>query len=174
MGVKIFAIFTFLFMFEIIFLNTTQFKSTAKRKNIDYTDISFDKIDSYLITEKGVSSTLNSSKVLKYKDHIELFDINAMLTKNSKKNYIKADKSIIKEEIITLKGDVRYESNDSIEIKSENLQYNKKSKIVSNNEAFTFNSKNGNVKGSNLFYDQVQGIVKAKNIVYKSIDKESD
>jgi len=173
-GVKIFAIFTFLFLFEIIFLNTNKFKDTSKRKNnLDYTDISFNNIDSYLITKDGVSSTLKASKVLKYKDRIDLFDINAMVTKNSKKSYIKADKSSIKEDIINLTGDVKYEDNNSIEIKSENLVYNKKSKIVTNKEPFVFNSKQGDINGNNLYFDQENGIVKAKNIRYKSIYKES-
>jgi len=169
MALKIFAIAIILFIAEIVFLTTKDFKeSTTDRKDIDFTDITFEKIQSYHITREGCKAKLEASEVLKYKDYAKIYDIKTEFTHKNKQSHIKADKALLSGDRIHLLGDVNYEDNESLEIKSEDLLYNTKTKIVTIDVPFRLTSQSGNVAGNNLIYDQINGTIKAKNIKYES------
>ncbi|HIP59246.1 MAG TPA: LPS export ABC transporter periplasmic protein LptC [Campylobacterales bacterium] len=169
MALRVFAIAIVLFLAEIVFLTTKDFKdSSSDRKDLDFTDISFENIQSYLITKEGCEAKLEASKVLKYKDHAKIYDIKTEFTRQNRQNNIQANYALLKGDIIHLTGAVHYEDNASLVINSEDLVYNTKTKIVTIDLPFTLTSQNGNVQGNNLIYDQVNGTIKAKNIKYES------
>ncbi|HIP02437.1 MAG TPA: LPS export ABC transporter periplasmic protein LptC [Campylobacterales bacterium] len=169
MALRVFAIAIVLFLAEIVFLTTKDFKdSSSDRKDLDFTDISFENIQSYLITKEGCEAKLEASKVLKYKDHAKIYDIKTEFTRQNRQNNIQANYALLKGDIIHLTEAVHYEDNASLVINSEDLVYNTKTKIVTIDLPFTLTSQNGNVQGNNLIYDQVNGTIKAKNIKYES------
>ncbi len=169
MALKIFAIAIILFLAEIVFLTTKDFKDSSNgRKDIDFTDITFENIHSYHVTKEGLRAKLEASKVLKYKEHAKIYDIKTEFTHKNRQNNIKANEALLKGDTIHLLGDVNYEDNASLEIKSEDLLYNTKTKIVTIDVPFRLTSQSGNVVGTNLIYDQKNGTIKAKNIKYES------
>lgn len=173
MALKIFAIAMVLFLAEVVFLTTKDFKDNgSQRKDIDFTDIAFENIQSYLITKDGCEAKLQADKILKYKNHAEAFSVKTEFLRKDKKNYIQADKAILRGKIIHLTNNVNYENNASLHIKSEDLVYNTKTKITTIDSPFTLTSNQGTVKGNNLSYDQKNGIIKADNIKYTSIETE--
>jgi LPS export ABC transporter protein LptC len=173
MALKIFAIAMVLFLAEIVFLSTKDFKDNSNdRKDFDFTDIAFENIHGYHITKDGIEAKLEASKLLKYKDKAEAFKIKTELTHQNRKSNIIAKKALIKDDIINLSGDVNYEDNTSLEIKSQNLVYNTKTKISTIDTPFVLTSNQGNVKGNNLIYDQKNGTIKAKKIHYISAEEE--
>lgn len=170
MALKIFAIAIILFLAEIVFLTTKDFKDSSNdRKDLDFTDISFENIQSYLITKESCEAKLEASKVLKYKDYAKIYDIKTEFTRQDRQNNIKANYALLKGDIIHLTGAVHYEDNASLVINSEDLVYNTKTKIVTIDLPFTLTSDGGNVKGNNLIYDQNSGTIKAKDIKYESV-----
>ncbi len=170
MALKVFAIAIVLFLAEIVFLTTKDFKdSSNERKDLDFTDISFENIHSYLITKEGCEAKLEASKVLKYKDHAKIYDIKTEFTRKNRQNNIKAKQATLRGDIIHLTGAVNYEDNASLVINSEDLVYNTKTKIVTIDVPFILTSDSGNVKGNNLVYDQNSGTIKAKDIKYESV-----
>ena len=174
MALKIFAIAIILFLAEVVFLTTKDFKdSTHTRQDLDFTDISFENINSYLVTQEGCNSKLEASKLLKYKDHAKVYDVKTEFLHQNQQNNIQSKKATIKGDIIHLMGDVNYENNSSLHVKSEDLVYNTKTKVSIIKTPFTLTSDRGTVKGNNFIYDQINGTIKAKNINYKSADTES-
>jgi LPS export ABC transporter protein LptC len=173
MGLKIFAIVMMLFLAEIVFLTTKEFKDKkSDRNDIDFTDIAFEDIKGYLITKDGCKSKLEAKKLLKYKNHAEAYQVKTEFLKQDKKNYIQANKAIIKDDIIHLTDHVNYENNESLHLKSEDLVYNSKTKETIIDTLFTLTTDRGKVDGNNLIYDQKNGIIKAENIVYTTIEIE--
>jgi LPS export ABC transporter protein LptC len=173
MALKIFAIAMVLFLAEIVFITTKDFKDNKTEKNdIDFTDIAFEKVKSYLVTKDGCEAKLEAKKILKYQNHAEAFSVKTEFLKQDKKNYIKAEKAILKDKIIHLTDHVIYENNESLQIKSEDLVYNTKTKITTIDSPFTLISDQGKVLGNNLRYDQKNGIIKADNIKYTGFETE--
>lgn len=174
MALKIFAIAILLFLAEIVFLTTKDFKDSSNdRKDIDFTDISFENIHSYLVTKDGCEAQLEATEVLKYKNHAEIFNAKTEFLNQDRQNNIRANKATLQGDIIHLRGDVNYENNASLQIKSEDLVYNTKTEITTIKSAFTMTSDHGDVKGNNFIYDQKNGTMKAENIKYKSDNTES-
>lgn len=174
MALKVFAIALMLFLAEIVFLTTKDFKDgNTHRENLDFTDISFENIHSYLVTKEGCDSKLEATQLLKYKAHVEVYDVKTEFLHKNQQNNIQAKKAILKGDLIHLIGDVNYENNASLEVKSEDLVYNTKTKISTTDTSFILTSDQGSVKGENFIYDQINGTIKAQNIHYKSAPTKS-
>jgi LPS export ABC transporter protein LptC len=171
MGLKIFAIVLVLFLAEIVFLTTKDFKEPVdEKKEFDYTDISFENINSYEITKDGITSNIQASKLLKYADYSKVYDIKAKVLNKGKLTHVKADKALLTKSKIHLMGDVSYENNNSIHVKSQDLVYNSKTDIITIDTPFILETDSGEVKGNHLVYNQKDGNIKAKNIYFKSED----
>jgi LPS export ABC transporter protein LptC len=173
MALKIFAIVLVLFLAEIVFLTTKDFKDIkSSKKDLEFTDITFENIHSYTITKDGINSNLKASKILKYKNRAVIYDVDADFLHKDEQNNIHANKALLKEDNIHLTGDVHYENNASLDIKSKDLVYNTKTEIATIKSPFILNTQSGAIKGNNLIYDKKNGTIKAKNINYKSTQKE--
>ena len=172
MALRIFAIAIVLFLAEIVFLTTKDFKDNESlRDDIDFTDIAFENIDGYLITKNGIEAKIKASKVLKYSNKSEIFDIKTDFLHKNIKNQITAQKATLKEDIMELNGNVHYENNNSMQLNTQNLVYNTKTEIVTANSPFTLTSDRGNAKGDSFIYDQKNGIIKAQKIKYTSLER---
>ena len=169
MALKVFAIAIVLFLAEIVFLTTKEFKDSAPtRKDIDFTDIVFENIHGHLITAEGVEAKLVASKVLKYSDRSLIYDVKSDFFHQNKENTIEADTATIQKDTLYLKGNVHYENNESLEINSDDLLYNTKTEVVSSKSPFTLTSPQGDVIGNNFVYEQQSGLINADKIRYTS------
>ena len=173
MALKIFAIVLVLFLAEIVFLTTKDFKDIkSSKKDLEFTDITFENMHGYTITKEGINSELKASKLLKYQNRVIVYDVDTDFLHKDEQNRIHANKALLKEDNIHLTGDVHYENNTSLDIKSKDLVYNTKTEIATIKSPFILNTQSGVIKGNNLIYDKKNGTIKAKNINYKSTKKE--
>ncbi len=169
MALKIFAIAIILFLAEIVFLTTKDFKdNNYKKSDIDFTDIAFEDINGYQITKDGVTAKIEASKLLKYSDYAIVIDVKTEFLHQDMKNKISSNEAILKNDTIELFTDVHYENNESTQIFSQNLLYNTKTEILFSKTPFTLTSNQGIVEGDNFIYDQKNGTIKAEKIRYKS------
>ncbi len=169
MALKFFAIVILLFLAEIVFLTTKDFKDDKHQKSeIDFTDIAFENIHGYLITADGVEATLEASKLLKYNQHVYIVDIRSGFLKDGVKSSIGADSARVTDDIIELMGDAYYENNNSLKIESNELIYDRVSRVVSSSVPFRLSTLQGVVFGNGFRYDQIVGKIEAKEIKYES------
>ncbi len=165
MGVKIFSIILLLFVLEIAFLTTHEpITLDIKSSPLDFSNITFEQIQAYILTKEGTQATLKAQKALAYNDRNELYKVDANLYNSSHIDTIKADKAIQKDEIVHLYSDISYESNNTMLLKSDELLYNTKTKIAKSLAPFSLNHKNMNAKGSSFVFDTLQNILHAKYV----------
>lgn len=167
MALKIFAIAIMLFLAEIVFLTTKDFKeSSFTRNDLDYTDIAFEKMHGYVITAEGVEANIKAEKLLKYSDKIVLEEVESSFASKHRQNQIDAKEADIEDDIITLKGDVVYENNESTTFKTDTLVYNTKTKVATSDTPFTMQSLQGNVTGEGFTYNEMNKTMHADEIHY--------
>lgn len=162
MAVKIFAIILLLFVLEIAFL-TTHKPITLEIKNtpIDFSNVTFENINTYIVTKEGIKATIWAKKALAYDTRNELYNTQSTLYNPTHIDYIKADKVIQNGEDLHLFGHIRYESNTSMLLKSDELLYNTKTKIVKSLSPFTMQHQELDSKGENFVFDTKQNILHA-------------
>ena len=162
MAVKIFAIILFLFVLEIAFL-TTHKPITLEIKNtpIDFSNVSFENIDTYIITKEGIKATLLAKQALAYDTRNELYNTQSTLYNLTHTDHIEADKAIQKGETLHMFGHIRYESNNSMLLKSDELVYNTKTQIVRSLSPFTMQHQKLDSKGESFVFDTIQNILHA-------------
>ncbi len=172
MAVKIFAIGLLLFILEIAYLSTHKpITLEIKKQNIDFSDITFEDINAYVLTENGVKTTLEASKALSYKDKNMLYDIKSHLIFDKRADTIQADEAIHQSDTLYLKNNVIYESNDSTLLKSDDLVYNIDKGIATSNAPFIMKRKNFDAKGSYFVYNAKERYIKAENIIVNIEEK---
>ncbi len=165
MAVKIFSIILLLFVLEIAFL-TTHEPITLDIKNtpLDFSNITFEKVQAYVITKDGMQATLKAQKALAYNNRNELYKVNAKVYNPTHIDTIKADRAIQKEVLLHLYSNISYESNNSMLLKSDELLYNTKTKIAKSLSPFSLVHKKLYAKGSRFVFDTKQNILHAKYI----------
>ena len=167
MGLKIFTIILILFVAEITFLSTKEPKKLSSfKKDINYSTIEFTKIKGITITKKGITEKITASKVLKFKTHDELYNISASFQENNISHTLQAKKATYKNGYLTLSEDVHYENNQSLQIKSQELEYNTKTKIATSPGAFTMYSDKGVAHGDTFVYDIKTNRLKGQKLRY--------
>ncbi len=174
MALRIFAIAILLFLAEIVFLTTKDFKDYQNEKNdIDFTDIAFENINGYLITKDGLEAKLDASRLLKWGDRSQLFDAQALFLHQNRQNSISANEVLLEEDTMYFSGDVHYENNESLDIKSQTLVYNTKTEVLDSTMPFKLTSMQGDVNGDSFVYEQKEGIIRIKKVKYTSFENES-
>ncbi len=173
MGLKIFTILLILFIAEITFLSTKEPKVLkTSKKDINYSTIEFTGLQGCSIDEDGISERIVASKALKFKTHDELYDLNTSFQKKDITHHLSALQARYKNDHLYLKGNVLYENNQSLHIKSEELEYNVKTKIVKGSSAFTLTSNKGIMIGDSFEYDMNNEALKGEKMHYQFEVKE--
>jgi len=166
-GLKIFTIILILFIAEITFLSTKEPKLLKiSKEDINYSTIKFTKLQGATITENGISERIVASKALKFKTYDELYDLNTTFHKKGVSHAICAAHARYEDAILFLKGNVLYENNQSLHIKSEELEYNVKTKIVKSPSAFKLTSDRGIMIGNSFEYDMEHDALKGGSMHY--------
>ncbi len=173
MGLKIFTIILILFIAEITFLSTKEPKSLQRaKKDINFSTITFTSLQGVHIDSHGISDHIAASKALKFKTHDELYDLNASFQQQGITHQLHAKKARFQNDNLTLQEDVKYENNQSMQIKSRELEYNTKTKIVKSTSPFTLTSKQGIMIGERFEYDMAKKSLKGEKMHYTFEDKE--
>ena len=162
MALKIFTIIMVLFVAELTFLATKEPKKLqTKKSEIITSDIEFKNLSGGSIDEFGIKNQLSAKKAIKFKTHDELYDINASFSNEETTHNIKAKKAIYEDDKVTFENDVFYENNQSMQIKTQNLEYNTKTKVASSSEAFKLTTDDATVIGEGFVYDMKNRHLKA-------------
>ncbi len=167
MALKIFTIIMALFVAEITFLATKEPKKLKnKERKILTANLEFDKLKGFSIDEKGVTNSLHASKVLRFDNKEQLFDIDAKYIDKNITHLIKAKEAIHQNDTIVFKERVDYQNSKEIEIVGKNLEYNIKTKVISSAMPFELKKDNTTLYGKNFIYDMKQELLQANKIKY--------
>ena len=167
MGLKIFTIILILFIAEITFLSTKEPKNfKVSKEDINYSTIEFKGLQGCSISDEGISERIVATKALKFKTHDELYDLNTTFHKEGVAHTIRAKHARYQNTLLFLDGNVTYENNQSLQIKSEELEYNTKTKIVTSPSAFKLTSDKGTMMGDSFEYDMNNAHLKGEKMHY--------
>jgi LPS export ABC transporter protein LptC len=154
MGLTIFTIILALFIAEITFLSTKEHKLLpTSKEDINFSTITFEGIKGYHIDKEGISEHIIASQARKFADHDELDDVQLSFEEENLTHHIQAVKANLKDGIFTLQEKVVYTNNQPIELKSEELFYYTKSKILKSPSSFEMTSSQGTMHGDNFVYE---------------------
>jgi LPS export ABC transporter protein LptC len=166
-GLKLFSIILILFIAEITFLSTKEPKILkVTKEDINYSTIKFTKLQGCRIDNEGISQRISASQARKFKTYDELYDLNTSFQNKNVEHTLIAKKARFQNDILYLKGDVLYENNQTTHIKSEELEYNVKTKIVKSPVAFTLTSNKGIMRGKSFTYDMKNGALEGEGMHY--------
>jgi len=172
-GLKIFAILLILFIAEITFLSTKEPKIIKVSKDdIEYSTIEFTALQGSSIDKNGISDSIIASKARKFKTHDELYDLNTTFLEQGVSHTLSAKKARYQNDLLFLNGNVTYENNQSMKIKSKELEYNVKTKIATSPTPFTLTSTKGIMIGKSFVYDMTNGTIEGDKMQYSFEVKE--
>jgi len=160
----------------LLILGTIVFLFIEKKivvHNIDNEEkpkVSFYNSTMYEITDKNVNQVVTSKKTNIYKKREELFDA-TIVSKAKENSYdtntISGNKIVKKGDNVYLSGSVNLVLSDKTNIKTEQLDYNTKTKIATNKVKFVAVQGNTTFYGNTLFLDTVNEKIKANQTKFR-------
>jgi len=160
----------------LLILGTIVFLFIEKKivvHNIDNEEkpkVSFYNSTMYEITDKNVNQVVTSKKTNIYKKREELFDA-TIVSKAKENSYdtntISGNKIVKKGDNVYLSGSVNLILSDKTNIKTEQLDYNTKTKIATNKVKFVAVQGNTTFYGNTLFLDTVNEKIKANQTKFR-------
>ena len=167
MGLKIFAIILILFIAEITFLSTKEPKTLhVSKEDINYSTIEFIGLQGCSIDKEGISARIVAAKAFKFKTHDEIYDLNTSFHHQNTLHTLVANHARYQNALLLLNGNVLYENNQSLHIKSEELEYNIKTKVVKSPTDFALHSNKGIMIGSHFVYDMQEQLLQGGKMRY--------
>jgi len=167
------GITNFLFSLFAITAILISFEKEYKVKKIIYKhepDVSFYNATMYEITERAITNAVQAKKALVFKDREELFDatiITRSINDKTALNTIAALNILKQGDKIYLTNNVNLQSSNNLNIRTEELNFNIKTNIVTNNSDFIANMNDNSLEGNSLYYDSNKNILKAKKTKFK-------
>jgi hypothetical protein len=158
---------------SIIFLFIDKKEIIAKVEVQEQPIVSFYDSVMYDITTKNIDQMVQSSEAYIYKNREELTDglIVTRVIKNKPTdtgvNIIKADYLIKIKDDLYLDGDVHLQLSNSIDLKTEQLEYNMKTLVAKNSIDFDITQDKSHFKGNTLYLDAKNNHLIAKNAKIK-------
>ena len=154
MGLKIFTVLLVLFIAELTFLATKEPKDlTQEKRDFATADISFSTLKGISLTQQGVVNRLEASKVNRFKDHINLYNIKVFHKDENLTHNIQAKSAIYKKESVQFKDLVKYKNSDDLHIFTQLLEYNIAKKEIVVDSPFTMIKDGSKLEGIKLIYD---------------------
>lgn len=170
MGIKRFV--TVLLLLSIFFLF---YDIKSVQNNIQKDEkplISFYDATSYTIDQNHVKSIIRSNEMYVYKKREEMVSATILLREDKvqESSFAKADyvTKIIND--MYLDGNVILQGKKGIELSSEQLEYNTKTKIAKNQLPFIIEYKDSIFKGEKLFLDFDKRFINGKNVKFSLKD----
>ena len=166
MAVKFLYYFIFAFVAIMVFLLYQKpYDVNLSKGSTNTPNIEMFSVTNYSITKDGISHIVNATKVLRFVDHDEFYNIDAIRkSKNDFLENVKADSGKLVKDDFHLKGNVRYRNSDNVKFKSEKVNYNLKTKIVKTDVNFILEDNRTVTHGTSLIYKTIEGKIYADNI----------
>ncbi len=163
MGIKFFSIFIIFFLFASIFIFYQKSKTLVfAHSNPNKVLMEFKNIKSYDITYNGIIGKLQAKSAKKFKNKYVLYDINSSKNDNEQ---LRADKGVLKNDILNLFGNVFYKNNlDDRTLSSNTVIYNIKKDILSSKTPFRSTYDKSIMTGSSFIYFKKNKRLIAQNI----------
>jgi len=159
----------FLLICAILVLFYEKDKKVIIVKEEEKPELSFYNSTAYEITTAGVDKVVRSNEAYMYKNREELID-GTIITKGDTKNSanIISGKQFIKiENDVYVDGDVNLQLANDIDVTTEQLEYNIKTKVATNSSPFTATQNNNVFDGKNLYLDMTAKYIKATDAKMK-------
>ncbi len=171
MGIKFFSIFIIFFLFASIFIFYQKSKTLIfAHINPNKVLMEFKNIKSYNITYNGIDGRLQAKSAKKFKDRYVLYNIHSSTDKNSYNEQLRADKGVLKNNVLSLFGNVFYKNDLNRTLSSNTVVYNIKKDILSSTMPFKSTYSKSVMTGSSFIYFKKSKKLIAKNIkaqIYK-------
>ncbi len=146
----------------LFYQKTKTLNITADTINTPLMELENSKI--YNITYKGITAYLQSKIAKRYKNRYVLYDIFSNKKDNTTSEKLWAKKGVMKNDILTLLGDVLYKDSNNQTLQRQKVIYNLKKDILSSDTFFVATYKRSKVKGSSFIYYKEQKRLLADNI----------
>lgn len=124
-------------------------------------EVVFKKFSLFELTTKTTSKQISSSEATKYKDYLELKDINVS---DEEGHSIIAKHAIYEDEYLLLREGVRLHRADGLTFSSQNIFYNLKTEEIKAVTPFFLEFNGTIIKGTNLEYNLKKKEISADNI----------
>jgi hypothetical protein len=166
MGINKFMIFLIISTIIFLFIEKNQF--IEKFSDLNKPKVSFYDSTMYEITDQKVEQLVKSKQANLYDNREELYE-GTIITKgdNNDINIVNGDNIIKIGDKIYLKGSVNLQLADGTNIKTEELYYNTRTKIVNNNVDFIAIRDNDSFNGNSLYLDSVMEKIQAEKIKFR-------
>jgi len=168
MGINKFMILLIIFTVIFLFVDKEQRVTTVKKE--EKPKVSFFDSVMYKITEKNVEQIVRSKQADIYNKTDKLTDA-IIIVKSDKNSYdtntISANSMVKIGDKVYLSDSVNLQLSDGTSIKTEQLNYNLKTKIAENSVPFVGVKNEDIFRGTNLFLDSISEHIKAKKATIK-------
>lgn len=170
MGITNFLYLLLVFSIAIIFYDVDQVDN--KNEESEKPLVSFYESVVYNIDTKSVNEIIPSKEAYFYKTREEIVDGTIISKENGKTgekqtNSLRAESMIKIEDDIYLDGNVNVEMANGIHLKTEQLQYNLKTKVAQNEQKFVVTKNFHDFYGSDLYFDTQNKDISAKYVHFK-------
>lgn len=173
MAIKNFALFLFLFAIGGLFFSsqTTQSQIISKEKPM----LVFDNSTMYTLSELGVERIVNSTKAERYKNK-DIMQNGKIIMRAKDRNitdYVSANTIIKRGDKFEFLKNAKYNRENYISLKSDEMFYNAKTKIATNNIPFKGRYYDNILNGEKLYFDTNTSVIKA-NKAHFEIETEKN
>lgn len=145
-----------LFVFKPLDIKQQKFIDVPQFKLLSFT--------MYELNTKGLVTLMSGTQGTKYSNRYVVHDIDYT---DNEKEYVanmKANHGVYKNEIVTLKGDVRYVREDGLTFETQEAIHNKKTGISRADGKFVAYQNKNIVLGKELVYNNINEKIKAKTV----------
>ena len=120
---------------------------------------------SYSITKDGIEYIVKGSRVLRFANRDEFYDIDTIRKANdSLLEKLRANSGVLVGDDLSLKGDVRYKNSNGIRFSSKQADYNLKSKVFKTDTDFILEDNRSITKGASMIYNTKEEKIYASKI----------
>lgn len=171
MALKLFIFF--IILTPLLLINTNVINNIKAKSNTLVPKVSFFDAVMYDINVENVDKVVNAKEVYKYENKDELYNA-ALVLRNANNNSDTISGKYMKKEneIYSFQGDVILRRDGDLELKTENIQYNIKNGIATNNVDFIFTYKNSIFSGKNLYLNRNDYAISGDNAHFKINTKD--
>lgn len=166
MAVKFLYYFLIAFVFIALFLLYKK-PFVIELAKVDKSEASMKMlgITSYSIVNSGIEHIIKGTKVLRFTNRDEFYDIDAVRKSNEGLlENLRADSGVLVGDNLSLKGNVRYENSNSVRFRSEQADYNLKLKVFKTDSDFVLEDNRSITKGASMIYMTKEEKIYAKKI----------
>ncbi|HIP13764.1 MAG TPA: hypothetical protein EYG97_03530 [Arcobacter sp.] len=171
MAINIFVVS--IIVLSIFFTNMKVEEKVQKREYVNIPLVVFEDSIMYDINEKEISNIVQSRQALNYEDRDELYDATIISRNNTNtSDNINAEYILKQKGIYKLYQNVSISQGENITLMSDYIEYDSIKKIAKNNVEFLLSYNESELAGTNLYFDAINEIIKAKDSHFKIKLKE--